>query len=91
MRTVAQERRITVFDADVQLRDDVATNLLRPVFDHLAATLARMDRANIELVLQEAGETAAEVVRFADDTGEGGRPPAAGTAQPGARASAPRS
>jgi hypothetical protein len=66
VRTVAQERRITVFDTDVYHRDDVATKLLRPVFDHLAATLARMDRANIELVLQEAGETAADVVRFAD-------------------------
>jgi hypothetical protein len=66
VRGHAKDRRITVFGADVIKDDDVAANLLKPVFDHLAATLARMDRANIDAVLLEAGQTAAEVARFAE-------------------------
>ena len=66
VRAVAKERRITVFDTDVYRHDDVATKLLRPVLEHLAATLARMDRANVELVVQEAEATVAEVVHFVE-------------------------
>src|SRR5689334_7728672 len=66
VQAVAQERRITVYAADVVRADEVTAGLLRPVLEHLAASLARMDRANVEAVLQEAGEVAAEVARFAD-------------------------